>query len=37
MKEIARDLSISSETGATYRKRAFLRLGVINLAELLRW
>lgn len=36
MKEIARDLGISSETGVTYRKRAFLRLGVVNRAELLR-
>lgn len=36
MKEIARDLGISSETGVTYRKRAFLRLGVANRAELLR-
>lgn len=36
MKEIARVLGISSETGVTYRKRAFLRLGVANRAELLR-
>jgi DNA-binding CsgD family transcriptional regulator len=36
MKEIARDLGISAESGVTYQKRAFLRLGVANRSHLLR-
>ncbi|HSV59221.1 MAG TPA: LuxR C-terminal-related transcriptional regulator [Variovorax sp.] len=36
MKEIARDLAISAESGTTYQKRAFLRLGVASRAQLLR-
>lgn len=36
MKEIARDLGISPESGNTYQKRAFLRLGVTSRAQLLR-
>jgi DNA-binding CsgD family transcriptional regulator len=36
MKEIARDLGISAESGTTYQKRAFLRLGVTSRAQLLR-
>jgi len=36
MKEIARDLAISAETGVTYRKRAYLHLRVTNRSELLR-
>jgi DNA-binding CsgD family transcriptional regulator len=36
MKEIARDLNISAESGITYRKRAYLRLRVTSRSELLR-
>ena len=36
MKEIARDLGITAETGTTYRKRAYLHLQVANRSELLR-
>jgi DNA-binding CsgD family transcriptional regulator len=36
MKEIARDLSITAETCATYRKRAYLHLKVSDRSELLR-
>lgn len=36
MKEIARDLNISAESGVTYRKRAYLRLRVTSRSELLR-
>ena len=36
MKEIARDLDISAESGITYRKRAYLRLRVTSRSELLR-
>ncbi len=36
MKEIARDLGITPESAVTYRKRAFLRLDVIDRGALLR-
>lgn len=36
MKEIARDLGITPESAVTYRKRAFLRLGVADRGALLR-
>lgn len=36
MKEIARDLGISADSGVTYRKRAYLRLGVASRSDLLR-
>jgi DNA-binding CsgD family transcriptional regulator len=36
MKEIARDLGITAETGTTYRKRAYLHLRVGNRSDLLR-
>lgn len=36
MKEIARDLGISADSGVTYRKRAYLRLGVVSRSDLLR-
>ncbi len=36
MKEIARDLGISANSGVTYRRRAYLRLGATNRSELVR-
>ncbi|HSV47719.1 MAG TPA: helix-turn-helix transcriptional regulator [Ramlibacter sp.] len=36
MKEIARDLGITAETGITYRKRAYLHLKVGSRSDLLR-
>jgi DNA-binding CsgD family transcriptional regulator len=36
MKEIARDLGITPESAVTYRKRAFLRLDVLDRGALLR-
>lgn len=36
VKETAKDLGISPESAVTYRKRAYLRLGVTTRAELLR-
>ena len=36
MKEIARDLEISTDSGVTYRRRAYLRLGATNRSELVR-
>jgi DNA-binding CsgD family transcriptional regulator len=36
MKEIARDLDISANSGVTYRRRAYQRLGATNRSELVR-